>query len=113
MGLSLKPEHLKRYKDIASLLMKYGRRDLVKHAGLEEAVEGAETEGEAVVEPAKVEELSDDIERMGPTFIKLAQLLSTRADLLPQAYLDALARLQDKVEQFSFGEVEEIVSSEL
>ena len=37
------------------------------------------------------------LERMGPTFVKLGQLLSTRADLLPQPYLDALARLQDDV----------------
>jgi ubiquinone biosynthesis protein len=113
MGLSLKPEHLKRYKDIAALLMKYGRRDLVTHAGLEEAVEGTSAEGAEQVSPAKMEELSADIERMGPTFIKLAQLLSTRADLLPQPYLDALARLQDKVEPFSFAEVEQIVSAEL
>jgi len=113
MGLSLKPEHLKRYKDIAALLMKYGRRDLVRHAGLEEAIEGVSFEGEEQVSPAKMEELSADIEKMGPTFIKLAQLLSTRADLLPQPYLDALARLQDKVEPFSFAEVERIVSEEL
>ncbi|HEU4596952.1 MAG TPA: AarF/UbiB family protein, partial [Pyrinomonadaceae bacterium] len=111
MGLLLKTEHLKRYRDIAWLLMKYGRSDLVKSAGLEEAIEGMP--GEPQTAPAKVEELADDVERMGPTFIKLAQLLSTRADLLPQAYLDALARLQDNVGPFSFGEVEQIVSAEL
>jgi predicted unusual protein kinase regulating ubiquinone biosynthesis (AarF/ABC1/UbiB family) len=60
-----------------------------------------------------MEELAADIEKMGPTFIKLAQLLSTRADLLPQPYIDALTRLQDKVEPFPFTEVEEIVASEL
>jgi len=45
MGISLKPEYLKRYRDIAWLLMKYGRSDLVKQAGLEEALddEGAVT----------------------------------------------------------------------
>ena len=111
MGISLKSEHLKRYKDIGWLLMKYGRSDLVKRAGLEEAIEGVETFDPEV--PAKAEELANDLEGMGPTFIKLAQLLSTRADLLPLPYLDALARLQDKVEPFSFGEVEEIVSAEL
>ena len=35
MGLSLKPQHLKRYKDVALLLIKYGRRDLVSAAGLD------------------------------------------------------------------------------
>jgi hypothetical protein len=38
MGISLKPEHLKRYRDIAWLFMKYGRSDLVKQAGLEDAL---------------------------------------------------------------------------
>src|SRR5438128_9152321 len=111
MGISLKPEHLKRYRDIAWLLAKYGRSDLVKQAGLEEAIE----EDAPVTQAAAPEaaELSKDLEKMGPTFIKLAQLLSTRADLLPVPYLEALARLQDDVEPFSFKEVEEIVTAEL
>jgi ubiquinone biosynthesis protein len=110
MAISLKPEHLKRYKDIALLLVKYGRSDLVKSTGLDAAIEGAQ---DGQVSPAKMEELASDIERMGPTFIKLAQLMSTRADLLPQAYIDALTRLQDKVEPFPFNEVEQIVNTEL
>ncbi len=114
MGISLKPEHLKRYKDIAWLFMKYGRSDLVKEAGLEAALTHEDEDGPAaeLVTP-KAEELASDFEKMGPTFIKLAQLLSTRADLLPFPYLEALARLQDDVEPFSFAEVEEIVTSEL
>src|SRR5688572_31936368 len=111
MALSLRPEHLKRYNDMALLLMRYGRADLVRSAGLEEAIEGSQPEVE--VAPAKMEELAADVEKMGPTFIKLAQLLSTRADLLPQPYIEALARLQDNVGPFSFAEVEEIVTAEL
>jgi ubiquinone biosynthesis protein len=111
MGISLRTEHLKRYRDIAILLMKYGRADMVRRAGLEEAIEGQAEDPQ--ITPAKMEQLAEDVEKMGPTFIKLAQLLSTRADLLPQAYLDALARLQDRVEPFSFAEVERIVQSEL
>ncbi|HEY1049718.1 MAG TPA: AarF/UbiB family protein, partial [Prosthecobacter sp.] len=57
--------------------------------------------------------LADDVEKLGPTYIKLAQLLSTRADMVPQAYMDALARLQDKVEPFSFEQVQAIVSVEI
>ena len=111
MGISLKPEHLKRYKDIALLLMKYGRSDLVKNAGLEEILKDEVTvTGDA---PPEAESLADDLEKMGPTFIKLGQLLSTRADLLPLPYLQALSRLQDKVEPFSFEDVEQIVTSEL
>ncbi len=111
MALSLRPEHLKRYKDMAMLLMRYGRADLVRSAGLDEAIEGSQPD--AQVAPEKLENLSADVERMGPTFIKLAQLLSTRADLLPQPYIEALTRLQDKVEPFPFTEVEQIVATEL
>ncbi|MFL6254627.1 MAG: ABC1 kinase family protein [Pyrinomonadaceae bacterium] len=111
MALSLKPEHLRRYKDMALLLMRYGRADLVRSAGLDEAIEGSQPDFQ--VSPAKMEELATDVEKMGPTFIKLAQLLSTRADLLPQPYIEALTRLQDKVEPFPFTEVEQIVASEL
>ncbi|HZT61236.1 MAG TPA: AarF/UbiB family protein [Pyrinomonadaceae bacterium] len=110
MAISLKPEHLKRYKDIALLLMKYGRADLVKSAGLDASIEGMQ---DVQVSPAKMEELASDVEKLGPTFIKLAQLLSTRSDLLPQPYIDALTRLQDNVGPFSFAEVEQIVGSEL
>lgn len=111
MGISLKPEHLKRYRDIAWLFMKYGRSDLVKQAGLEDALSDESVVAEAAAPEAA--ELSKDLEKMGPTFVKLAQLLSTRADLLPVPYLEALARLQDDVEPFSFKEVEEIVTEEL
>ncbi|HYV05085.1 MAG TPA: AarF/ABC1/UbiB kinase family protein [Blastocatellia bacterium] len=110
MGISLKTEHLKRYKNIAWLMMKYGRSDLVKAAGLE-TVLSDESESENV--PPEAESLADDLEKLGPTFIKLGQLLSTRADLLPLPYMRALARLQDEVEPFSFEEVESIITSEL
>ena len=114
MALSLKTEHLKRYKDIAQLFVKYGRSDLVKSAGLDGEFEGG---GEGAAVPQDAEELAkhfaDDLERLGPTFIKLGQLLSTRPDLLPMPFIDALARLQDKVEPFPFAEVEAIVTAEL
>ena len=112
MSLSLKPEHLKRYKDIAWLFMKYGRSDLVQQTGLAAAL----PDDEVTTTPedaAKADDLAADLERMGPTYVKLGQLLSTRADLLPPPYLEALTRLQDKVEPFSFAEVEQIVAAEL
>jgi predicted unusual protein kinase regulating ubiquinone biosynthesis (AarF/ABC1/UbiB family) len=93
------------------LLVKYGRSDLVKQAGLEDSLELDET---ALAETApEAAELAADLEKLGPTFIKLGQLLSTRADLLPAPYLEALSRLQDQIEAFPFEEVDRIVSSEL
>ncbi len=109
--VTLKTERLKRYKDVALLLVKYGRSDLVKQAGLADHVELDDPASAAALPEAK--ELAADLEKLGPTFIKLGQLLSTRADLLPTPYLEALARLQDQIEPFSYEEVDRIVSGEL
>jgi predicted unusual protein kinase regulating ubiquinone biosynthesis (AarF/ABC1/UbiB family) len=112
MAISVKPTHLKRYKDLATLLVKYGRSDLVRSLDL--PYEPGADEVPADPDAARLaEHLAGDLEKLGPTFIKLGQLLSTRADLLPVPYIEALARLQDQVEPFSFAEVEKIVESEL
>lgn len=111
MTLSLKPERLKRYKDVVALFVKYGRSDLVNQAGA--SLASSQPQEQAVAAQPKAEELATDLEKLGPTFIKLGQLLSTRGDLLPQPYLDALARLQDQIAPFPYEEVEQIVSSEL
>jgi predicted unusual protein kinase regulating ubiquinone biosynthesis (AarF/ABC1/UbiB family) len=110
MALSLHPSHLKHYKDIARILWKYGRSDLVKNAGLDAYTPDSAESSKAA---AEARELADDLEKMGPTYIKLGQLLSTRPDILPPAYMEALTRLQDKVEPFPFEEVERIISTEL
>jgi len=89
-------ERLSRYAAFAKFLAKYGRADF--------EAQGAAADAESFVR---------DIEALGPTFIKLGQLLSTRADLLPPPYVEALARLQDDVEAFSYGEVVTIVEEEL
>ena len=111
MAISLKPQHLNRYRQIAWLFVKYGRSDLVKQSGLDETLDAEQRA--TPKEQAKASELADDLEKLGPTFVKLGQLLSTRVEMMPQAYIEALTRLQDKVEPFSFGEVEQIVASEL
>ena len=110
MAISVRPQHLKRYKDISLLLVKYGRGDIVRDAGLGDI---AQVEDGVTPTDSKPEELAADLERLGPTFIKLGQLLSTRGDFLPQPYIDALSRLQDDVAPFGFDEVERIVESEL
>lgn len=115
MGISLRPANLKRYKDIANLLLKYGGSDVLRSAGLEEAVDGRAPRDPTLEKKAegKGGALAADLERLGPTFIKLGQLLSTRNDLLPSEYTDALARLQDRVAPFPFDQVEAIIKEEL
>ena len=113
MGISLKPENLKRYKDLAWLFMNYGHSNLIRTPGLglEDLLEADDENSEAV--SADADELTLKLEKMGPTFVKLGQILSTRPDLLPIKYVEALTRLQDKVEPFPYEEAESIITAEL
>jgi ubiquinone biosynthesis protein len=111
MGMSLKPEHLRHYKNLALLLFRYGRRDVVARAGLNELLP-QEPERDEHAE-ATAEQLAADVERLGPTYIKLGQLLSTRPDIVPAAYAQALARLQDRCEPLPFEQIEQVLAEEL
>ncbi|MGN6782806.1 MAG: ABC1 kinase family protein [Marmoricola sp.] len=110
MGLRIAPAHVGRYRQIGMLLLRHGRDDLVRATGLDATLD---TDDSPPAEREAAARLADDLEAMGPTFIKLGQLLSSRVDLLSPAYLEALARLQDDVAPFPFSEVQEIVSAEL
>jgi len=93
------PPKLSRYAAVGTLLLKYGRSV------------GVPTDGD-VAEDAP-EALAADLEKLGPTFVKLGQVLSTRPDLLPPQYLEALTRLQDQVQPFPYADVQRIVEAEL
>ena len=101
---------LARYTALARLLVRHRRSDLLSGMGLDgfprddDAPEGDE---------ALAERFAADLEELGPTFIKLGQLLSTRFDLLPPAYTTALARLQDDAEPADFESLREVVEAEL
>jgi ubiquinone biosynthesis protein len=109
MSISL-PRHLKRYKDIALLLLRHGNSEFLDNLEQRAALLDEAESPEGRKSP---EELARDLEEMGPTFVKLGQILSSRADLLPAPYLRALSRLQDKVKPFPPEQVEEIVEKEL
>ena len=110
MKMPLNPAHTARYAALARLLVRHGRSDVVSGVGFDEfLVEDERPEGSQ----GPAEELAADLEQMGPTYVKLGQLLSTRVDLLPPAYTEALTRLQDEVDPFPYDEVKAIVEEEL
>lgn len=102
---------LRRTKEIARLLLRYGRSDVLEAAQRDPLL--ADFEPPPAEAREEAEQLARDLEALGPTFIKLGQLLSTRGDLLPPPYLVALSRLQDEVEPFPYADVERIVAEEL
>lgn len=85
---------------------------LLKHAKVNLTQDGtvSDVDGE---ESSSAEALAEDLERLGPTFVKIGQLLSTRSDLMPPAYLDALSRLQDKVAPLPHDEIVAAVQDHL
>src|ERR1700743_540964 len=97
--------YLKRYKDIAFLLAKYSQPGVRSGFGFDQP---ADANGES-----KAQDLPGDLERLGPTFVKIGQLLSSRADLLPPQFLKPLSRLQDKVKPFPYQDVQFIIETEL
>src|ERR1043165_8724313 len=106
-----KTKHLPRYKQIGRLFWRHGRSDLFRQlTEISELNDGTFVPDEKSPTP---EDLAADLEAMGPTFVKLGQILSSRADLLPEPYLKALSRLQDNVGPFPYADVERIVQSEL
>src|SRR5690606_10257297 len=66
-----------------------------------------------VSEAAEAKAFAADLEALGPAFIKLGQSLSTRPDLVPAAYIDALDRIQDEVGPVETAVIEKIIEEEL
>ncbi len=97
MASSLKLRHIARYGQVLHLLV--GHRDV-----LDEGEEGSTEDAERLVR---------ELEHKGPAYVKLGQLLSSRVDLLPPAYVQALGQLRDQAEPVEFEVVREVVEEEL
>lgn len=94
------------YASLLRLVVRHGRGEAL-HA------DAVDAKLVATDDDAAARELAEELEELGPTYIKLGQLLSTRADLLPPAYLEALERLQEGCEPFPTAEARRIVEQEL
>src|SRR4051812_32531241 len=96
----LSPKHLPRLTATLGLFTNYGLRDFANRQGLlnlEGAGVGA-SDGDAPQDLAeKAKAFRERLVELGPAYIKLGQVLSTRPDLLPQQYIRELERLQDDV----------------
>lgn len=100
------PGHFKLYRELLEVLVRHGGKAMLERAPVPDWVNDREVEAG----PAR---LAEDLEKLGPTFVKLGQLLSTRSDFLSQDYLRALERLQDNVEPLSYVEVATVIENEL
>lgn len=110
--------HLNRYQRILRVLFKYGFSDLIDRLHIDQYLETGlqminRKPREQLDRHSRSARLRMALEELGPTFIKLGQLLSTRPDFIPPEYLDELAKLQDSVPPFTYAEVQQIFQEEL
>lgn len=105
---------LPRYRQILASLVRYGYRDVVAALHLDGLVRPFERAalGDEVPPQDRPMRLRLVCEDLGPTFVKLGQILSTRPDLLPEAYIAELTQLRDHVKPFPFAEAEAILAEE-
>lgn len=101
---------LGNYVKFFSFILKYYNSSVLKSAS-DTIVNDAVTDVQDNYD-RKPQELVEDLKQMGPAYVKLGQLLSTRPDLLPDDYLLALSELQDDVETISFEEIRKIFEEE-
>ncbi len=109
--------HLSRYHRILRVLFKYGFDDLIERLHIDQYLESGlqminRKPRSQVQRLSRPERLRMAMEELGPTFVKLGQLLSTRPDFIPPDYLTELAKLQDNVPAFSYQEVVDIFAEE-
>ena len=107
---------VKRYRQILKVLVKYGFAQVLAQMnlyGVWDRIYCRRRDGCGRLPHHAEARLRMAIEELGPAFIKVGQLLSTRSDLLPPAYTRELARLQDEVPPFPSQKARQIVEGEL
>ena len=107
--------HLKRYKEIVRILLKYGFSIIVEKLN----IEGVAYKIPITNPPAEIKNMSTGerlrraFEELGPTYVKLGQILSTRKDLLDQSVINELVKLRDNVDVFDTNIAIKILEEEL
>jgi ubiquinone biosynthesis protein len=117
--------NIQRFRQIISVIGKHGFEDLVIRLNLEARFEwaqkliarkmaGQQNQKDPATPPYRIEERIRMVcEELGPTFIKLGQILATRPDLIPMSLVNELRKLQDRVPAFSSNEAFALIEEEL
>ncbi|KXX68817.1 AarF/ABC1/UbiB kinase family protein [Flammeovirga sp. SJP92] len=114
MFFSTKVKNFQRLQEIIKILLKYGFEDVVSTTSLSRFVpiDDWKRDNRPVLKFSRSERIRMVIEDLGPTFVKFAQTLSNRPDILPQDLIEELQKLQDNVAPFSEEEAMAIVEKE-
>ena len=110
--------NLARYRQILAVLFKYGFGDLIDLLKIEQYIEVglqliSRNRRDVFEKLSRAERIRMAIEELGPTYIKLGQVLSSRPDLIPDDFRRELSKLQDRVPPFAFSDVIKIVETEI
>jgi len=118
MGFRRTIQNIKRLREIVAVLIKYGFEDFITQTQLRRFVPRKrrltwQRRGELVFELSRWERIRMAAEELGPTFVKLCQVLANRPDILPEELIEELQKLQSKVEPFDIKVARGIIESEL
>jgi len=115
--LLLRPRRIARYRKIAEVMARHGFGAIVAQLGLDSALRLParlfRREPEPVTPRTAAVHLRLALEELGPTFIKLGQIASTRPEILPPAFINELSKLQDDVPPAPWEEVRALMIEEL
>jgi len=110
--------YVRRYRQIVDVMIKHGFGYLVDRFGLRpfrslrDKLFGPKPLKEEMLILSEAQRFRLTLEELGPTFIKFGQILSTRHDLVPEAYIKELEKLQDRVPPFEFLEAKKVIERE-
>lgn len=96
--------NIKRYHQIISVFVRYGFGDIISRLNLDYFIQTVKYKG---LKKSQFEKISTAgrmrmaFEELGPTFVKLGQILSIRPDMLPESFIEEFKKLQDNVPPFS------------
>ncbi|MFO7963255.1 MAG: AarF/ABC1/UbiB kinase family protein [Desulfobacterales bacterium] len=110
--------HLNRYRQILTILFRYGFGDFIEMLRIDQYLEVglqfiSKNRKERLEKLSRAEKIRMTIEELGPTYIKLGQILSVRPDLIPPDLVEELSKLQDDVAAVPFADIRHVIENEL